>query len=45
MDNKELVNDNSIMDGNGISMELGRLDFSRDEISQNNDQNLQIIKI
>ena len=45
LDNKELVNDNSIMDGNGISMDLGRLDFSRDEISQNNDQNLQIIKI
>jgi len=45
LDNKELANDNSIMDGNGISMDLGRLDFSRNEISQNNNQNLQIIKI
>ena len=45
LDNKEIVNDNSIMDGNGISMDLGRLDFSRNEITQNNNQNLQIIKI
>ena len=42
-DNKELVNNNSSMDG--ISMDLGRLDFSRNEISQIDNQNIQTIKI
>jgi len=45
MDNRKSIVDNSIMDGNGISVDLGRLDFSRNEISQNIQENLQIIKI
>ena len=31
--------------GNGISVDLGRLDFSRNEINQNIQENFQIIKI
>ena len=45
LDNKELLNDNSREDKNRLSMDLGRIDFSRNEISQNNNQNLHIIKI
>jgi hypothetical protein len=33
MDNNAKIVDNSIIDGNGISVNLGRLDFSQNEIS------------
>ena len=42
--NKKLVN-NSIMDNNGISVDLGRLDFSRNEIDLDQGELLHIIKI
>ena len=42
--NKKLVN-NSIMDNNGISVDLGRLDFSRNEIDLEQGELLHIIKI
>ena len=45
LDNGKSIVDNSIMDGNGISVDLGRLDFSRNEISQNIQENFKIIKI
>ena len=44
IENKKSIVDNSIIDGNGISVDLGRLDFSRNEI-QNIQENFQIIKI
>ena len=45
LDNKELLNDNHIIDTNGLSMDLGRIDFSGNKNGQNNYQNLHIIKI
>ena len=45
MDNRKTIVDNTIIDGNGISVDLGRLDFSRNEINQNIQENFQIIKI
>ena len=41
---KTLVN-NSIIDNNGISVDLGRLDFSRNEKEKYNNETFQIIKI
>ena len=41
---KNLIN-NSIMDNNGISVDLGRLDFSRDKIGQNQGEDFHVIKV
>ena len=43
-DNKNTLVNNSRIDNNGISVDLGRLDFSRNEKENNND-NYHIIKI
>ena len=46
LDNQKisLIN-NSRIDNNGISVDLGRIDFSRNEIEQNQNEDLHIIKI
>ena len=38
-------NDNNSINNNGISVDLGRMDFSRNIIEQNDNTNFQIIKI
>ena len=44
-DNKKTLINNSIMNDNGISVDLGRLDFSRNDKEINEGENFQIIKI
>ena len=45
IDNQKSNNNCSHADNNGISVDLGRLDFSRNEISETINENIQTIKI
>ena len=45
LDNKNTLVNNSRIDDNGISVDLGRLDFSRNDIDNYNNDNFQTIKI
>ena len=45
LDNKRTLINNSIMGDNGISIDLCRLDFSRNNNDINEDENFQILKI
>ena len=45
LDNKKTLVNNSRIDDNGISVDLGRLDFSRNDKDNYNNDNYQIIKI
>ena len=45
LDNKNNLINNSIIDDNGISMDLGRLDFSRNDIDNDNYQIIKIIDV
>ena len=45
LDNQNTLVNNSRIDNNGISVDLGRLDFSRNEIERCDSENYHIIKI
>ena len=45
LDNKKLSLINNLINNNGISVDLGRMDFSRNDIDCNEKENFQIIKI
>ena len=45
LDNQNTLVNNSRIDNNGISVDLGRLDFSRNEIENIENENIQSIKI
>jgi hypothetical protein len=45
LDNQNTLVNNSRIDNNGISVDLGRLDFSRNEKEKYNNETFQIIKI
>ena len=45
LDNQKITTNNNSFYNNGISVDLGRMDFSRNELDQSENSNFQIIKI